>query len=214
MYLPLTIQAATEAALNSLLVQHELLISGESGIHPAPGVRHSHISGTPVVDGVPLEGSYALLAIDGAVFGEDREAQLRLDLAAYTYEGPEIRQWFGGAAYAPDIAQQIRNERDRRIHTSGYKVGANWFHSDQTSRIQQIGLVMMGASIPAGLQWKTMGGAKVTMTPTLAQQVFAAAAVQDATHHAVSDAAIAAAAATPNFDLRSIAWPEGFVATK
>jgi len=73
----------------------------------------------------------------------------------------------------------IRAERERRTRTGGYLVGAKWFHSDPDSRIQQIGLVMMGASIPAGLQWKTMDGSFITMTPTLAAQVFAAAAASD-----------------------------------
>ena len=43
-----------------------------------------------------------------------------------------------------------------------------------------MGLVMMGANIPAGLQWKTMDGSFVTMTQEPAGQVFAAAAASDA----------------------------------
>ena len=41
-----------------------------------------------------------------------------------------------------------------------------------------MGLVMLGDNIPAGLQWKTMDGSFVVMTPSLAQQVFAAAATK------------------------------------
>lgn len=209
----ITIQAATDAALATLLIQHGILVSGEGGVRPAPGVMHSNI-GEASLNGTRLDGVYAFVGIDDAVFGVASAAKLLVDIAAHRYTGPDLRLRMGGASYNPDTIRAIKNERDRRIQTSGYKVGSDWFHSDLTSRMQQIGLVMMGASIPAGLQWKTMGGAKVTMTPTLAQQVFAAAAVQDATHHAISDAAIAASAATPNFDLRSIPWPEGFVATK
>ena len=72
----------------------------------------------------------------------------------------------------------IKAERDRR-KAGGVKVGAKWFHSDDGSRIQQMGLVMMGASIPANLQWKTMDGTFITMTQTLASQVFQAVAASD-----------------------------------
>lgn len=72
----------------------------------------------------------------------------------------------------------IQNERDRR-KSGGIKVGANWFHSDDPSRIQQLGLVMMGASLPAGIMWKTLGGNFVLMTPLLAQQIFMTSAASD-----------------------------------
>lgn len=72
----------------------------------------------------------------------------------------------------------IKAERDRR-KAGGIEVGAKWFHSDDGSRIQQIGLVMTGASIPAGLQWKTMDGSFITMTQALATSVFGAAAASD-----------------------------------
>ena len=72
----------------------------------------------------------------------------------------------------------IKAERDRR-KAVGVKVGTKWFHSDDGSRIQQMGLVMMGASIPANLQWKTMDDTFITMTQTLASQVFQAVAASD-----------------------------------
>lgn len=79
---------------------------------------------------------------------------------------------------ALDMWQFIKAERDRR-KAGGVKVGAKWFHSDDGSRIQQMGLVMMGASIPANLQWKTMDGSFITMTQALASQVFQAVAASD-----------------------------------
>lgn len=72
----------------------------------------------------------------------------------------------------------IQAERDRRTQ-GGVKVGTNWFHSDQTSRIQQIGLVIFGANMPAGIMWKTMAGSFVSMTPTLAAQIFQTTAMSD-----------------------------------
>lgn len=76
------------------------------------------------------------------------------------------------------IWEAIKSERERRKQ-GGVNVGGRWFHSDANSRIQQIGLVMMGTNIPANLQWKTMGGEFVAMTPALATQIFQAVAAHD-----------------------------------
>jgi hypothetical protein len=75
---------------------------------------------------------------------------------------------------------KIQAVRDAKKN-EGVTVGVDKFHSDEASRIQQLGLVMMGASIPANLQWKTMGGSFVTMTQTLAMQIFGATAASDTT---------------------------------
>jgi len=78
-----------------------------------------------------------------------------------------------------DMWLLIQGERDRRKLTGGYKVGNYWFHSDNTSRIQQIGLVMLGANIPNNILWKTMSGVFIPMTPQLAIQIFQSAAASD-----------------------------------
>jgi hypothetical protein len=77
----------------------------------------------------------------------------------------------------------IKAERDRRTQTGGYYVSSigKWFNSDQFSRTQQLGLLMYGANMPPDIQWKTMDGSFVTMTPALAQAVFAAAGASDMT---------------------------------
>lgn len=67
----------------------------------------------------------------------------------------------------------IQSERDRR-RAAGVKVGTKWFHSDDTSRIQHLGLLAMGAGMPAGIMWKTMDDSFVEMTSVLAQQIFGA----------------------------------------
>lgn len=105
--------------------------------------------------------------------------------------------------------ERIKAERDRRKLDGGYKVGSKWFHSDTFSRTQQIGLVLLGSSIPSGLQWKTMDGSFVTMTQTLANQIFGAAAAQDvATFQAaeVHKAAMEASADPSAYDF-SGGWP-------
>lgn len=100
---------------------------------------------------------------------------------------------------------RIKAERDRRKF-AGVQVGRHWFHSDDSSRIQQLALVMMGASIPAGLQWKTLTLSPppvfVTMTPGLASVIFQATAA--------SDAAIFAAAEAHRVAMESSDDPQGY----
>lgn len=106
------------------------------------------------------------------------------------------------------VTQRIKAERDRR-KVAGTPVGANTFHSDPDSRIQQIGLVMMGAALPAGVMWKTLNGGFVEMTPTLAGQIFQATAARDVAIFAAAEAHIAAAAASADplaYDF-SAGWP-------
>jgi hypothetical protein len=108
-----------------------------------------------------------------------------------------------------DMWDAIKAERDRRKNDGGYKVGANWYHSDTSSRIQQLGLVMMGANLPANLYWKTMGGGFVVMTQTLALQIFQTAAASDMAIFTVAEqkkAAMLASADPATYDYLS-GWP-------
>ena len=110
------------------------------------------------------------------------------------------------------VWDRIKSERDRRTEQGGYKVSTKWFHSDQKSRSQQLGLVLLGASIPANLQWKTMDGSFVTMTATVAQQVLAAAAASDQAIFAAAEthkAAMEASADPSAYDF-SGGWPATF----
>lgn len=125
----------------------------------------------------------------------------------------------GGIPTPPDVLnpkdtkwQSIKAERDRRKSQGGVKVGTKWFHSDDGSRIQQIGLVMMGAGIPANTQWKTMDGSFVTMTQTLAGQIFQASAANDMAIFAAAEAHKAAmeASADPASYNFSTGWPKAF----
>lgn len=110
------------------------------------------------------------------------------------------------------IWEQIKATRDRKTQHGGYKVGTDWYHSDTFSRTQQIGLTIMGAAMPAGLMWKTMSGVFVEMTPTLAQQIFAAAGAQDAAlfGHAEQLKAQVEAATDPTTVDINTGWPETF----
>lgn len=77
------------------------------------------------------------------------------------------------------VWEQIKKIRDIKTQTSGYTAGGKWFHSDTFSRTQHMGLVMLGANVPVGLQWKTMDGSFVTITPLFASQIFSAAVSSD-----------------------------------
>lgn len=108
--------------------------------------------------------------------------------------------------------KQIKALRDSRKSQGGVKVGTKWFHSDDPSRIQQVGLVMMGAGIPVNTQWKTMDGSFVTMTQTLAGQIFQASAANDMAIFAAAEthkAAMEARADPASYDF-STGWPKAF----
>lgn len=101
---------------------------------------------------------------------------------------------------------RIMARRDLLTSSGGYRVNVSgvdkWFHSDLISRSQQLGLVLLGANISAGLQWKTMDKSFVTMTQTLATQIFAAAVA--------SDTAIFAAAETIKTGMLNSADPANY----
>lgn len=106
----------------------------------------------------------------------------------------------------------IQAERNRRTREGGYQVAGKWFHSDEFSRGQQLGLVLLGASIPAGLQWKTMDGTFVTMTSAMAQQILGAAAASDTAIFAAAEvhkAAMEASTDPAAYDFSS-GWPKVF----
>jgi hypothetical protein len=107
--------------------------------------------------------------------------------------------------------ESIKAERDHR-QKAGVLVQGKWFHSDDSSRIQQLGLVMMGTNMPANLEWKTMDGSFVIMTPSLASQIFTGTALRDQAIFARAEqhrAAMQASANPEAYDF-SAGWPLGF----
>lgn len=113
------------------------------------------------------------------------------------------------AAKIATITEAIKADRDRR-KSLGCPVGLHRFHSDDPSRIQQLGLVMMGAGMPPGVRWKTIDGTFADMTPTLAQQLFGAQAQRDMTLFTVCEQHIAGARAADDplkYDY-SAGWPD------
>lgn len=100
--------------------------------------------------------------------------------------------------------ENIKTERDRR-KSLGVKVGDHWYHSDADSRIQQISLFVMGASVPP-VQWKTLTLSPlpvfVTMTQAIAGGIFQ--------NTAASDTAVFAAAEVHRIAMEASDDPENY----
>ena len=137
------------------------------------------------------------------------QCQAALDASGMTMTEAEMAQQQLAAIRAA-IWERIKAKRDQ-LKDSGVKVGAKWFHSDPDSRIQQLGLVMMGASVPP-VQWKTMDGSFVQMSQTLAGQIFSATAASDMAlfSHAETLRAQVEASADPGAVNIGAGWPETF----
>lgn len=120
---------------------------------------------------------------------------------------------------------EIKIERDRR-KAGGVKVGTKWYHSDETSRTQYIGLLHMAdAAVAAGgtgsttlqyggqdIQWKTMDGTFIKMTVQRAKDVFNAVSGLDFAAFGAAEAhkaAMEASADPASYDF-SAGWPATF----
>ncbi len=145
-------------------------------------------------------------------------ADLGEDVAQYESLIAEVEATYVPPEPAPLADRQaavweaIKSERDRRA-SLGAKVGSHWFHGDQKSRTQQLGLVLLGATIPAGLQWKTLTTTPppvfVTMTPALAQNIVAATAASDTAIFTAAEQhriALESSSDPENYDF-SVGWP-------
>ena len=77
------------------------------------------------------------------------------------------------------LTSMVFDKRDTLMLTGGAKVGEYWFHSDTHAKLQQLSLMIAGTNLPDNLMWKTMSGVKVTMTPTLAVQIYQSQMMQE-----------------------------------
>lgn len=131
----------------------------------------------------------------------------------YTPEEEAARDADEAAVLAeiPNLAwARIKAERDRR-KDGGVLVSGKWFHTDPDSRIQQLGLVLMGAGVPA-VQWKTMDGSFMPMSQALASGIFQAVAALDMALfvNAETHKAAMAASGNPAAYNFSAGWPEAY----
>lgn len=112
-----------------------------------------------------------------------------------------------------DKWEQIKKHRDNLYNNGGYKVGTDWFYSSDTAKVTQIGLLLMGTSIPSGTTIPLMDGRRITATNTLAKQIFAAAAAQNEAISMASrthKAALESCTDPANYDY-SGGWPETYL---
>lgn len=142
-------------------------------------------------------------------------ACIPMDTANTDYQ--QYLQWVAGGGVPEPITQptpaeiweRIKAERDRRKENGGYPAVGKWFHSDVYSRTQILALVQLGANLPTDIQWKTMDGTFLLLTPTAVGQMFQAAISQDnATFKAaeVHRVAMEASADPASYDY-STGWP-------
>jgi hypothetical protein len=160
-----------------------------------------------------ISDTHIMRLSDGATFqhtpgNRDYEKYLKWEAEGNTPEpAPEPTLEARRAA----VWERIKARREA-LKSSGVLVGAHWFHSDADSRIQQIGLVMMGAGLPAGLKWKVKDNGLVDMTPALAQQIFQATAAWDMLVFGVAETHRAAVIESDNPEVYDwlAGWPEGY----
>ena len=155
------------------------------------------------------------LGATGTYNGKKRDPD-DIDIA----DRPDADHIYVDGAWVIDVAagknyiwEKIKEKRDLLIQTGGYQAAGKWFHSDTFSRTQILGLLLLGNGLPSGLQWKTMDGSFITMTPALVQQVFAAAASSDIAIFTAGEVHKAQAFASANpftYDF-SADWPPVFV---
>lgn len=124
-----------------------------------------------------------------------------------------------------EIWERIKAKRDA-VKEGGIKIGTKWYHTDEASRTQYIGLLRMAdAAVAAGgsgpttlqysgqdIQWKTMDGTFIKMTVQRANDVFNAVSGLDFIAFGVAEAHRVKMLASPDpaaYDF-SADWPANF----
>jgi hypothetical protein len=151
----------------------------------------------------------------------DEVLAMRTDQSLWTFDGTTIscptqaeQDVLAVATTRQAKWELIKAERERR-RQGGILVSGNWYHSDDTSRIQHIGLLLMGANMPTGIMWKTMPNSFVEMTPALAVSIFNAIGQKDMQIFAIAEQHRQQLFASPNPDTydhlnTAPAWPQVF----
>jgi hypothetical protein len=72
--------------------------------------------------------------------------------------------------------ERIMALRDKKV-AGGIKVNNMWFHTDTDSLIRYLALHAAGSNLPSNMQWKTMTGDFVTLTPSLVNDIYNASII-------------------------------------
>lgn len=194
-------------------------LTGEFGISRQDACKRAN---TSAPEGSPVIGKFVGYQ-DGNPPEHNQLTHVAVEIAPAMVDGFLTQQWRIDPLPQEQATQNlhrareavweaIKAERDRRA-SLGVKVGSDWFHSDQKSRTQQLGLVLIGANIPSGLQWKTLTASPtpvfVTMTPALAQNIVAATAASDAAIFTAAEQhriALKSSSSPKDYDF-SVGWP-------
>ena len=102
--------------------------------------------------------------------------------------------------------EAIKIIRDDLTLNGGCLVDGYWFHTDVYSKQQQMALMMLGQDLPQALQWKTMSGDFVTLTPALVSQLFSAQVTREQDIFAIAETK-----RTDDSDIHA-GWPARYVA--
>jgi len=121
--------------------------------------------------------------------------QVAIPAAPVEIDGQLYQQW--QIVNTPPDQDRINHDRNymweqvkewrTRITAGGVYCAGKWWHSDQSSRTQWLGLLILGANVPA-IEWKTMDNTKQVLSPVLVQQVFSAMLVHEQTAFNVAEA--------------------------
>lgn len=96
---------------------------------------------------------------------------------------------FDELAWAQDLKWNEIKAKREAVKYFGVFISsvARVIDTDEGARTQQLGLVMMGSAIPAGLEWKFADNSFVAMTPALAQEIMVTTATRDMAVFAVGE---------------------------
>lgn len=134
--------------------------------------RYAIISGGIVANIIAADAAFAA-SVGAVLAADDTHIGDAWDGSTFSRPAPVVDL----AALRAERWEAVKAERERR-RAGGTQVGDHWYHSDDSSRIQQLALFVMGAGVPS-VQWKTMSGEFVTMTQTLAAAIFTGVAAKD-----------------------------------
>lgn len=145
------------------------------------------------------------------VIDEDGVCRMSGLADALVPEGAQVLPYAPPTKTPAQIWEEIKAIRDYKTQQGGFPAAGKWFHSDNFSRGQHLGMVIAGPNLPS-IPWKTMDGTFVLTTPALAQQIFASAFAQDGAMFAHAEqlkAQVEAAEDPSSVDIHA-GWPATF----